>query len=606
MSACRTEDEPPSPVLRCELSANAEATADGEIHLENACGAIHLIKTGLEGEGAFRVDLYTDGESILPVIVAESEGAVFRGLRLSGTWDVAGTAAPVVWRQGYQSWSSSGVFALGPADLDENGFPLVGGDALDTLGETPWSSWWGGLVGRQDGGSLHVGVASAAQTRFHVAFEPDTVHLVWGGRGESVAVADGDELYLDRVRLQLGPDANGLYDAWASAVATLGSLPADPLGTPPVGWSSWTAYYDNLVEDDVLAELEAASALPEGSVFQIDDGWQRAWGDWTAGEDFPSGTDGLADSIAAHGFQPGLWIAPFYVDHAAPIYAEHPDWWVRDSSGTEFSVTDRAILDISAPGAADWIAGVVSDRVDDGFTYLKLDFLFAGAVEGIRSQPMTGMEAYAQGMDVLRAAAGEAWVLGCGAPLLPSVGWVDSFRTGADIAFVFDPDPRQAYVRTQARQTAARAFSRRWWWVDPDSVSVRAPLTDDEVYGTLAAALVAGGPWLLGDSFVGVDVDRANLALSDLLLDRRLGAAVPLNPLASVSGFDVGPPIEFLQQDDQVPTEWDLPGGERILLNLGNSEIVVWGPGGVELWSGDRAEPGPRSLLPGTGELWLP
>ena len=43
-------------------------------------------------------------------------------------------------------------------------------------------------------------------------------------------------------------------------------------------------------------------------------------------------------------------------------------------------------------------------------------------MEGQRVQDVTGIEAYHLGMQIMREAAGDAWILACGAPLLPTVG----------------------------------------------------------------------------------------------------------------------------------------------------------------------------------------
>ena len=48
-------------------------------------------------------------------------------------------------------------------------------------------------------------------------------------------------------------------------------------------------------------------------VFQIDDGWQLAHGDWEPNKKFPSGMNTMAEKISANGRTPGLWLAPFMV-----------------------------------------------------------------------------------------------------------------------------------------------------------------------------------------------------------------------------------------------------------------------------------------------------
>jgi hypothetical protein len=59
--------------------------------------------------------------------------------------------------------------------------------------------------------------------------------------------------------------------------------------------------------------------------------------------------------------------------------------------------------------------------------------------------------------------------------------------------------------------------------------------------------------------------------------------------------------------DDRVPFAWELSGGVRALLDLGDEPAAVAGPGGVEVLTGVEAAPGvPRALAPGVGEVWAP
>ena len=80
-----------------------------------------------------------------------------------------------------------------------------------------------------------------------------------------------------------------------------------------------TLFYEHIDEDIILGNLEVAEELAANpelepmTVFQIDDGWQKVWGDWTANEGFPRGMETLATEIKEAGFDAGLWLAPFYV-----------------------------------------------------------------------------------------------------------------------------------------------------------------------------------------------------------------------------------------------------------------------------------------------------
>ena len=80
----------------------------------------------------------------------------------------------------------------------------------------------------------------------------------------------------------------------------------------------------------------------------------------------------------------------------------------------------------------------------------------------------------------------------------------------------------------------------------------------------------------------------------------------PRNPLAYVSGIDPGPPFEGVNPNDHVPVIWDFPDGSVALLNVGHDPVEVEGPGGQELLSETLSGPGPRTLAPGAGEIWVP
>jgi alpha-galactosidase len=320
----------------------------------------------------------------------------------------------------------------------------------------------------------------------------------------------------------------------------------------------------------------------------------------------------LASDIQAEGFVPGLWMAPMYVHRDTDTYQDHPDWWVRDLTGAELRFSnlgtgDYAVLDVTHPDAADWLTGVIETKVDEGWEYFKFDFLYAAAQVGLRHEPVTGIEAYHRALALLRSAVGDRWMLACGAPMLPSVGYAQSYRSGADIAFGFDRTPELAYLRWQARSTAARSFSNgRWWWLDADQILVRPPFDRTAATGAIAANVVSGGVWMLGDDLTALSDTRLQLAMREEAVALRGQTPVPDAPLSAISGLDGGPVLEHSRPDDSVPTTWRLPDGTVVLMNLSESEVTLNGPGGLEVLSGATAEPGPRTLASGAGEIWQP
>ncbi|MFT4624653.1 MAG: hypothetical protein ACI8PZ_003312 [Myxococcota bacterium] len=608
--ACRGGDEEREPPEEC-VGDTIMVTEGQVVRTPGAgCGSIELTQSDVLGEGTMRLEWFTDGESVVPVITAQG-AAVFEGLHARGSWSLPGMGEPVLWRQGWQSWSASGVFPLEAPEIVD-GLPVAGGDdgTFEVVEETPGTSWWFGAVGRSAGPTLGVGVTSARVSSFYTSVAPGgDLHAVWGTRGERIPLADGEVLYLDALWAHFGKRPEVVVDRWSSVVADVARVSVR--AEPPVGWSTWYELYAGVTEADVRANLARAEELrDEGvpiGVIQVDDGWAVAWGEWTANERFPSGMGVLASDIKAAGFTPGLWMAPFHVSRELPLAELHPEWFLHDRDGQLHVDNGYYVIDASHPDGREWMAEQVAARVDEGWTYLKLDFLLGGALNGERHQPMSGVTAYNLGMAAIRDAAGSAWILACGAPMLPTVGFADSWRSGPDVAFLAAPDPEIAFVRSQARSVAARSFTNgSWWWVDADPVLVRPPADEALARGAAVVVAVSGGAWFAGDDLDALDPARLEWALPSEVLALRGAGVRPVAPLASVSGFDTSPLIELAQPDDNIPTRWEWPSGEVALLNLSDAPLTLEGPGGVELLTGETAAPGPRTLAVGAGEIWRP
>jgi hypothetical protein len=598
------------------LSASGETvTYDGK-----ACAHL-VLQARAVGEGSLTVQLEVRDERLVPVVTAGSEGASLRAVVLHGTAELAGEGALRWWRQGYQSWSWAGVVAPeAELELDADLVPEVGGQDVNTsfLQDRAGSSWWAGLLGRDGGASLLIGALSAERVPFFAAADASGgIWAVWGGFDERYELTAGQQLELAPVWMGTDDQAWSLWRRYAEEAAVV--TPPRALDAPPaIGWSSWYTYYAEVTEQDVRDNLAAVAALNrEGrhapvELLQVDDGWQVVWGEWTANEKFPSGMAALAADIQAEGLRPGLWMAPFYVSRQASAYLQHDDWWVRDHQGQELSFDndgggDYAVLDVTHPDAAEFLRQLIAARVAEGWTYLKLDFLYAGAQPGQRYHEVSGLEAFHTGMEIMREAAGEeTFILACGAPMLPSLGYAEGFRTGADIAFGWSPDPDPAYLRWQARATAGRAWQNGlWWWIDPDVLLLREPFDDHQARGAVVAQLISSGLWLAGDDLGALSEGQLALELHPEAAALRGEPVQPHAPLRFVSGHDLGPVAERSVADDRVPWIWQVGDEVTALINMGEEPIELRGPGGTELLTGERAAAGTlRVLEAGEGEIW--
>lgn len=206
---------------------------------------------------------------------------------------------------------------------------------------------------------------------------------------------------------------------------------------PPRVWCSWYSLYKWINETLLTKALHELRDLPF-DVFQIDDGWQDESGHWEAGKNFPAGMAAFAEKIKATGRTAGIWLSPFIVTPNLNIFHEHNDWILRDERGNLVTAGRNwtgitYALDVTRPDVLDWLDKLIRKVVDWGYGYLKLDFLYAGAAVGKRYKDIPREEAYRNALKVMREAAGNAYILACGAPILPSLGLCDGIRIGPDV-----------------------------------------------------------------------------------------------------------------------------------------------------------------------------
>ncbi|MFD7711900.1 glycoside hydrolase family 36 protein [Streptomyces sp. NPDC059785] len=251
-------------------------------------------------------------------------------------------------------------------------------------------------------------------------------------------------------------------------------------------WCSWYAYYENITEQQLTKDITALRGLPF-DVVQVDDGWEEQVGDWEPNAKFPSGMRALADRITDAGLRPGLWIAPFILLPTSRTARERPELLLRDADGEPVTAghnwgTGYWALDLTLPAAQEYVRELIHRVVHEwGFTYLKLDFVQGGTAPGVRSADVGREEAYRTGLRIIREAAGpDAYLLGSGAPLLPSLGLVDGIRSGPDVAPLWEHYATQDPSDALARNAVVNALHRLWQTplleVDPDVVYFRSRL----------------------------------------------------------------------------------------------------------------------------------
>lgn len=406
-----------------------------------------------------------------------------------------------------------------------------------------------------------------------------------GASGEAVPLGASETLEAEPWQVELGSDLIGAAGRWAEAI------PSRALSTPrpaSAGWNSWYELWDDVDEKAVrenapLARDVLTPHLPTGTPLRIvvDDGWQKAWGDWEPNAKFPSGLSGLATDLKAQGFQTGVWLAPLLVDEDSATAQAHPEWMVGGASFKHSKHGPMRVLDVTHPEAAKHLGQVITQIVGWGYDLLKIDFLFAGTFEGQRFEPVQPMQAYARALQIIREAAGEeTLLLAVGSPGLASLPYVDGWRVGGDIAFEVS-DVAWAFLPSQARSVAARWPLCRATVCDADPVLLRK-LEPHEVEAGGYIAAFAGGALFLSDDLRELPAERRALGLDA----QRAAWALSKRPAVPQDPFPKQPPEKLAnvivdliskQTSHVVPSVWKSDDGAEILLNVSDEPRSIRG-----------------------------
>jgi len=460
----------------------------------------------------------------------------------------ASAEEPVFYSNGWQSWYSTGSFILGDRQNTsilgrfQNPMVVNPGTPQPKTHNTFTGDMFGLIGDRKTRVGLVAGFLSqkAQFSSLEATFTPEPGLKIWAN-GDSVHLIDGSRIQTDWLAVNFvslaDPDPLGPYLA---TVGRLHGVKQDE--SVPVGWCSWYHFYQDIDEKVLDANLDTVIALePELplELFQIDDGFETYPGDWYDFDPgFPNGLKPLVEKTKAAGLIPGVWLAPFIVHAKARLVTEHPDWLLRDSEGKTVTAgfvwnNFTLALDLTNPEALAYTQDVIRTAVEDwGFTYLKLDFLYAAALDGVYQDPsLSRAQVLRLGLEALREAAGpEITMLGCGCPLGSGLGIFEAMRISADVSGYWKPhfppvsgilqnEPHMPSARNAIHNILTRApLHRRWWVNDPDCLLVRpdTKLSLAEVQTLTTAIGLTGGSLLVSDDLPALPADR--LAIAQALL----------------------------------------------------------------------------------------
>lgn len=520
-------------------------------------------------------------------------------------------------RQGFQSWSFAGGVAL-----DEAGTPpFPSGEWLrgfhhahfaSPADRAGWHESDGALVAAAPSGPACLAGVLESGRAFGTVFvrrEGGALRVEVEQRLERI-LEPGAACELEPVQVALGSDASALLEAFADAHGVVAR--ARRFAPFQAGWCSWYHFFHDVTEAAFLRNLEALAAARHEvpiDLVQLDDGYQRAIGDWLdTNTKFPSGLAPLAHAVRDAGFTAGLWTAPFCIVPESRLFPKHPDWLLRDPAaagaplrGLHHGVWSREgwvyVLDPTHPAVAVHLEQVYRALVEMGFTYLKLDFLYSAALRATGRDPhATRAERLRRGLEAVRAGAGEhAFLLGCGCPLGPAVGLVDGMRIGPDTAPHWEPlriaripglEPTVPAGRNALRNTLARAWMhRRLWLNDPDCLMTRSrdsQLTREEVRALAISIAVTGGMTIVSDDVPGLGAAERALVGETVALAREVDEAGQAGAVRTldVAGGEIAHAVTARAFGDRLLALFN-PGDAAARVGVSRAEVAAAAPGAL-------------------------
>ena len=394
--------------------------------------------------------------------------------------------ASQIFMNGYQTWTYCPEYTVNSRIRGLHGLPkaIVDNWSLDRYGDYHFVNYpnkKGVLHGEsycyfREGGRFLL-IASLSEQNGYTLFSFDaaTEQLTVRRDCEGLRV-DGNFTALD-LFIAEGTE-NEVFDAWFDTMGI------KPITTDRItGYSSWYNRYENISEQSIMEDLSGcAKVMRGGELFQIDDGWEPAVGDWLEPDPvkFPGGMKAAAEAIHNKAYKAGLWLAPFVAKKDSQLVKEHPDWlykhdgqpWCCGSNWGGFYS-----LDIDVPEVVEYLEKVFARVFDEwGFDLVKLDFLYGAAPFGSETETRAGRMIRA--MKLLRRLCGEHPILGCGVPVMPAFGLVEYCRVSCDVGLDWDDKPWMRIIhreRVSTRHAMGNTVFRR-------QLNGRAYLSDPDVF----------------------------------------------------------------------------------------------------------------------------
>ena len=236
-------------------------------------------------------------------------------------------------------------------------------------------------------------------------------------------LAPGASLELPEILFQALPSGEPHLSAHVLHQYTQADLM--PSGRPelPMVYNTWFDQFQVLEPSRLREQLAVASQIG-CEIFVIDDGWygtgvdgsaseaENLWlqtGDWHEQRigAFRGEMKTFADEVRAAGLGFGLWMEPERFGPKAPVWKEHPDWFLSEEA-------PFARIDLQNPAACAYIRNEISRLVETyELAWMKVDFNFRLGTDATGAELSGYYEAWYRLLDEIRAEYPDTVFEGC-------------------------------------------------------------------------------------------------------------------------------------------------------------------------------------------------
>jgi hypothetical protein len=353
--------------------------------------------------------------------------------------------------------------------------------------------------------------------------------------GGDYPLAPGETLALGDFVLAAGPDPQALLDAHGDRIKARNHFAAAP--APLANWCSWYPYRLGVTEQNVLATARAARARNLDRLglkfLQVDLGWEKdnLPTGFEENERFASGLAWLSGELRKEAFELGVWVGVLCVAATHPVARAHPEWLLRDAAGQPFvnyhwfwePFCPVYALDVSHPGAQEWLRENFAALARKGVRYVKWDF--AGVVTGEKLRGRHNPRlvnprareavrtAFRIAQDALNSTGEPVLMLDCSGTDLAGAGIA---RLSYAIMDTGNTGLGWRHLREVYTSYACHLFKQRWTLLQPSCLVVGLPGTLEEARLRATITFMGAGHVDIGDDLTTLPEDRWAVLLATL------------------------------------------------------------------------------------------